>query len=423
MEYLIIILLTLLNGVFSMSEIALVSSRKFKLELFAKKGHKGAVKALELTASPNEFLSTVQIGITLIGILLGIYSGENITNDLQTWLEAIPVLKPYANTLAVVMVLLPITFLSIVLGELLPKRIGLQFPETIAAMVARPMSVITVIVSPFVWLLTGTNNFLLRMLGIRSEKSGWVTEEEIKSIISDSTESGEIQEIEQDIVERVFSMGDRKVGALMTHRSDLVWLDVHDDLSTVQNTIREAEHSAYPVADDELDNMLGIVLVRDLFVINDNKPFNLKHHLRTPIYVPVTTPAYKVLEEFKRQKKHHALVLDEFGSIQGMVTMDDIIDALVGDSSDEAEEEYRITQSDENQWVVDGPYPFFEFVRYFELEVPDDNLEFNTMGGFLGHKLQRLPVAGDQLIWQGLQFEVTLMDNRRVDKISISKKP
>jgi putative hemolysin len=321
------------------------------------------------------------------------------------------------------MVLLPITFLSIVLGELLPKRIGLQFPESIAALVARPMSVLTTIVSPFVWLLTGTNNFLLRMLGIRSEKSGWVTEEEIKSIISDSTESGEIQEIEQDIVERVFSMGDRKVGALMTHRSDLVWLDVHDDLFKVRNTIREAEHSAYPVADDELDNMLGIVLVRDLFVFTGDKPFSLKEHLKTPIYVPVTTPAYKVLEEFKRQKKHHALVLDEFGSIQGMVTMDDIIDALVGDSSDEAEEEYRITQINENQWIVDGPYPFFEFVRYFELEVPDDNLEFNTMGGFLGHKLQRLPIEGDQLSWQGMQFEVTLMDNRRVDKISISKKP
>ncbi|MDX2133966.1 MAG: hemolysin family protein [Saprospiraceae bacterium] len=421
MEFVIILLLTLLNGVFSMSEIALVSSRRFKLEMGAKKGHKGAAKALELAESPNTFLSTVQIGITLIGILLGIYSGENITNDVQAWVEQIPALKPYANQLAVVAVLLPVTFLSIVLGELLPKRLGLTFPETIASIVARPMALLSWLVAPFVWLLTTTNDLLLRLFGIQSQGSGLITEEEIKSIINDSTESGEIQEIEQDIVERVFSMGDRKIGALMTHRSDLVWLDVRDDLRTVKQKTAGALFSAYPVAREELDDIMGIVRIRDLFQATDDPSFSLENHLKQPLYVPLTMPAYKVLEAFKKERKHHALVLDEFGSVQGLVTTDDILDALVGDLSADSDDEYQFTQESDGRWTFDGPFPFFEFVHQLELEVDDDNLEFNTLAGFLIHRLEKIPAVGDHLEWEGLRLEVVEMDGRKVKKITVLK--
>lgn len=422
MEIFIILLLTLINGIFSMSEIALVSSRKFKLENSAKKGNKGAAKALELANAPNKFLSTVQIGITLIGILLGIYSGENITNDVQAVIEQVAFLRPYAGTLSVAAVLICITYLSIVLGELLPKRIGLTYPETISSVVARPMSLVSVLTAPFVWLLTKSNDILLKLLGIRTDMDGIVTEEEIKSIIQDSTASGEIQKIEQDIVERAFAMGDRKVGALMTHRSDLVWLDVKDDFETVKQNVAKEMHSVYPVADNELDNIKGIVFVRELFAHSGGGAFDLSKYIQQPLYVPLTTTAYKLLEKFKENKTHYALALDEYGSVQGMITMDDIMDALVGDVRESQHEEYEITAQGAGIWDVDGQYPFFEFVRYFDLEnVKDDNLEFNTIGGFLTNELHRIPDVGDKLSWQGLTLEVTVMDNRRIDKIRVSK--
>ncbi len=422
MEIIIILLLTLINGIFSMSEIALVSSRKFKLELQAKKGSKGALQALALSESPNRFLSTVQIGITLVGILLGIYSGENITNDARAIIEKVAWLKPYSNTLAIISVLLPVTYLSIVLGELLPKRIGLTYPETIAALVARPMRFISAVTAPFVWLLTRTNDFLLRILGIRADLGSIVTEEEIKSIIRDSTRSGEVQKIEQDIVERVFAMGDRKVSALITHRSDLIWFDLNDDLATIRRKAGKELHSTYPVADGELDRAQGIVYIRDLFLHEGSESFSLKSYLRQPIYVPIGASAYKLLENFRQQKIHYALALDEYGSVQGMITMDDILDALVGDSSEAAHEEYQIEQVKDDQWIMDGQYPFFEFVRYFHLDnIKDDNLEFNTVGGFLIHELHRMPDVGDELLWNNLTLRVSVMDNRRVAKITVSK--
>lgn len=421
MELLIILVLTVLNGFFSMSEVALISSRRFKLEAQARKGSKGAQVALALSESPTTFLSTVQIGITLIGLLTGIYSGENITEDVRMWIREIPALAPYAQGLSVVSVLIPVTFVTIILGELLPKRIGLAFPESIAAAVARPMGVLSRIVSPFIWLLTVANDFLLKLIGIRSAATGIVTEEEIKSMINESAESGEIQEIEQDIVERVFSRGDRRVGALMTHRSDLVWIDTSDDLDTIREKARASRHSAYPVARGIIDDVLGIVMIRDLFLEHLDSDFQIERFIRQPLFVPVSTPAYKLLEAFKRERNHYALVLDEFGSVQGLVTLDDITDALVGDLSEESDQEYLFTQLSENQWMFDGPYPFFELVHQFELDVNDDNLEFNTLAGFMIHKLERIPVVGDRLVWEGLELEVTDMSNRRVNKVRVTR--
>lgn len=422
MEIFIILLLTLINGIFSMSEIALVSSRKFKLETSAQKGNKGASKALELANAPGKFLSTVQIGITFIGILLGIYSGENIINDLEVFIERVEFLRPYSDTLAVVAVLIFVTCLSIVLGELLPKRIGLTYPETISAIVARPMSLLSNLAAPLVLFLTKTNDVLVKILGIRPGIDGIVTEEEIKSMIQESTESGEILKVEQDIVERVFAMSDRKVSALMTHRSDLVWFDIKDDLDTIKQKVAGGMHSVYPVAENELDNIKGIVFIRELFAHCGDQAFDISNYIRQPLYVPLIESAYKLLESFKAQKNHYALALDEYGSVQGMITMDDVMDALLGDTREAQDEEYQITSIDERSWEMDGQFPFFEFVRYFDIEnVKDDNIEFNTVGGFLTVELHRIPVVGDKLEWQGFTFEVTVMHNRRIDKIRVSK--
>src|SRR5215204_4434913 len=249
MEILIIVFLILLNGIFSMSEIALVSARKFKLESAAIKGNKNAKKALELSGNPNTFLSTVQIGITLIGILTGIYSGEKITEDVKSTIVTIPFLTEYAHSVSVALVLIVLTFFSIVFGELIPKRIGLMFPESIAMLVARPMTLVSKITKPFIWLLTKTNDLFLSIFGLKNRKEGIVSEEEIKAMVQESAEGGGIQEIEQDIVHRVFALGDRKVSELMTHRSDLVYFDINDNLDTIKKKAESEAHSVYPVVD------------------------------------------------------------------------------------------------------------------------------------------------------------------------------
>jgi putative hemolysin len=422
MEILILVLLTLLNGVFSMSEIAVVSSRRYKLENAAKKGVRGARTALELAETPGKFLSTVQIGITLISIIVGLYSGATLAEPLRAWVETIPVLRPYAETLATVVVVLFTTYLSIVLGELFPKRMGLSFPERIAVVVAKPMYWLSRLTAPFVWLLTKSNDLLLRLFGIKADTDSIVTEEEIKNMISESAESGEIQEIEQDIVERVFALGDRKVNALMTHRSDLVWLDVNEGAAELRKTIAAELHTAYPVCDGDLDNLLGIATIKDLFVKIDDPEFRLHDLILEPVYVPGPSSAYKLLDAFRKGGVHCGIVLDEFGTIMGMITMDDLVDALVGDISSKDQDEYRMARQEDQSWVADGQYPFFEFLR--ELEIEDDafsDAEFSTMTGFMIAQLDSMPQKGDHFIWQNYHFEVIEMDGRRVDKVRIKK--
>jgi len=423
MEIVLLFLLILLNGVFSMSEIAVVSARKFKLEHAAKSRKAGARSALELAESPSRFLSTVQIGITLIGILLGIYSGATLSGPLENQINGVSWLAPYSHNLATTAVLLITTFLSIVLGELFPKRIGMSFPETIAMLVARPMQLLSKITAPFVWLLTKSNDLLLRLFGINVRTDSIITEEEIKSMISDSTESGEIQEIEQDIVERVFALGDRKVSSLMTHRSDVVWLDVHDSPEQIRARIGETLHGVYPVAADDLDNILGVVTVKQLFLKMYLPGFKLQDCVQEPIYTPDSSSAYKMLDDFRQRRFHHSIVVDEFGTIQGMITMDDILDALVGDVSDAVHDEYQIVEQDEHTWMVDGQYPFFEFLRYFDIE--DDHYsdaDFNTVAGFIIEKLDSMPRKGDQFDWNDLHFEVAKMDGRRLETVVVKRK-
>ncbi|HVK46281.1 MAG TPA: hemolysin family protein [Pseudobacter sp.] len=424
MEILIILLLILLNGVFSMSEIALVSSRKFKLEAAARKGNSNARKALELANNPNTFLSTVQIGITLIGILTGIFSGDTITVSLRQSIAEIDALKPYANTIAVAAVVVAVTFLSIVFGELLPKRIGLMFPEKIAAILAKPMTLISIITRPFIWLLTITNDLFLSLFGLKGQKDGIVSEEEIRAIVQESAEGGAIDEIEQSIVQRVFALGDRRVNELMTHRGDLIWFDLNDDLKTIKKKAGAEKHSVYVVCRDQnLDKLAGIVSVKDIFPDElTNETFTLSHYLRSPLMVHESTPAYRVLEEFKQKKIHYAVVIDEYGIMQGMVAMDDVLDALLGDSTEYNQEEYSIMQRDEKSWLADGQYPFFEFLHYFGLSEEDTAQSYNTLGGLFLDLYGHIPVSGEKVKWQDFTFEVMDMDGPRIDKLMISRK-
>jgi putative hemolysin len=414
-------MLILLNGVFSMSEIALVSSRKFKLESASKKGNSNARKALELANNPNTFLSTVQIGITLIGILTGIFSGEKIEEDLRSLIEKIEFLQNYSKTIAVTIIVIIVTFFSIVFGELIPKRIGLMFPESVAIIVARPMTFISVITKPFIWLLTRTNDLFLRILGLRNRKEATASEEEIKAIVQESAQSGEIREIEQDIVHRVFALGDRKVSELMTHRNDLLYFHLSDDLNTIRQRAQIEAHSVYPVIEKDWDNVIGIVSVKDIFPMDfGSSEFNLADFIKQPLMVPETIPAYKMLEKFREIKIHYAFVLDEYGSVEGMVTMDDILDALIGDVSEYNQQEYQIIQRDKRTWLADGSYPFFEFLNYFNIQHSEPiEHDFNTLAGFILDQLRRFPITGEKIRWKNFEFEIADMDGPKIHKILI----
>jgi len=423
MEILIIVGLVILNGIFSMSEMSLVSARKFKLESAAKKGSKGAKTALELSENPTKFLSTVQIGITLIGILLGVYSGENLTNDVTEYLEQFDAIKRYADSLAVGIIVVFITFLSILLGELLPKRLGMTYPEAIATGLAKPMKILSVITSPFVWLLTSSNDLLLKLMGIRKTTDSRVSEEEIKSIIKESAQGGEIQDIEHDIVERVFELGDRKVTSLLTHRSEITYFSTSDTWEEIRTKINNEKHSAYPVCqNNDLDSVIGIVLLKDLFAPFSYENFNIRDFVKDPIYMNQNTYAYKILELFKQQKMHYGIVVNEYGSTVGIVTMDDVVDALVGDVSEEGQDVYKIAQRDANSWFVDGQYSIVEFLKFFEIELDEaHDHNFATVAGLIIHTNSALPNIGDEFFYGDYKLEIVDKDGQRIDKIIVTK--
>ena len=419
MEILIILFLILLNGVFSMSEIALISARKSRLETAAKKGNKNAKVALDLANSPNKFLSTVQIGITLIGILTGIYSGEKITTDVQDFVSGFEVLKPFANSIAVGIVVVILTFFSLVLGELLPKRIGLNYPETIAKAVAVPMKIVSKITAPFIWLLTISTEFLLDIFKIKPTADGKVTEEEIKAIIKEGTEVGEVQEIEQDIVERVFHIGDRKVNSLMTHRSSVVFLSLEDTLQELKAKVLDELHSFYPVCRENKDDIEGIVLLKDLFASFEKGNFDLQSITKEPVYFIEQTSAYKALENFKKSKVHYALIVDEHGVFQGIITLNDILEALVGDASDFYDEEFQLVAREDGTWLVDGHYSLHDFLTYFDMDEHINDYDVTTVSGFIITELGSIPKQGQKLVWNKLEFEVIDMDGVKIDKILI----
>ncbi|MDN3676470.1 hemolysin family protein [Flavobacterium paronense] len=419
MEILIILFLILLNGVFSMSEIALISARKNRLETAAKKGNTNAKVALDLANSPNKFLSTVQIGITLIGILTGIYSGDKITHDVQAYVAGFAFLKPYSVTIGVGIVVVILTFFSLVLGELLPKRIGLNHPENIAKAVAVPMKIISQITAPFIWLLTISTEGLLKILNIKPTADGKVTEEEIKAIIKEGTEGGEVQEIEQDIVERVFHIGDRKINSLMTHRQSIVYLSYEDSIEELKAKMLSELHSIYPVCKENMDDVEGVVLLKDLFASFEKGKFDLKLITKTPVYLIEHTSAYKALENFKKSKVHYAFVTDEYGVFQGIITLNDILEALVGDASDFDEDEYQLIAREDGTWLVDGLYSLHDFLTYFDMDDLTNDYEVTTVSGLIMTEMGKIPITGEKLIWNKLELEIIDMDGVKIDKVLV----
>src|SRR5688572_1687906 len=417
-EILLILGLILLNGLFSMAEIALVSARKARLEGQANKGDKSAKEALELSNHPDTFLSTVQIGITLIGILTGILSGEKLKADFVAFLNRFEAIADYSNGIATAIIVIIITYFSMVLGELVPKRLGLARPEAIAKFMARPMHILSRITHPFIWLLSKSTFLIVRLFNIKM-KDNQVTEEEIKAIISEGTEQGTIEEAEQEIIERVFHLGDRTITSLMTHRSDLIWFDLNDNEAAIKEKILKQPHSVYPICDGQIDNIKGVVSIKDLYVADDLTLF--KDLMIPPLYVPENNTAYQVLEKFKESKIHSCFIIDEYGSLLGMITLNDILEAIVGDLPEQDMDDYEITEREDGSYLVDAQIPFYDFLRRFDKTewMNEGEQEFDTLAGFILHHLERIPSTGDKLDWEGFQIEIIDMDAQRIDKVLV----
>ncbi len=418
MEILILAGLILLNGLFSMAEIALVSARKSRLEVQANKGDKKAEEALKLANKPETFLSTVQMGMTVIGILLGIYSGEKITDDLAAYLAQWPSIASYSYGIATTIVVIIVTYFTIIFGELVPKRLGLSRPETIAKASARPMRILSLITHPFIWLLSKSSNVIVKIFGLKP-KDNQVTEEEIKAIISEGTEQGTIEETEQEIIERVFHLSDRNITSLMTHRSDIIWFNLDDTEETIKEKIISEPHSIYPICDDTIDNIKGVVAIKDLYVSPDNVQF--KNLMRPALFVPENNTAFQVMEKFKESQLHSCFIVDEYGSILGMITLNDILEAIIGDMPQPDLADYEITEREDGSFLVDAQVPFYDFLTRFEKAewMHEGEQEFDTLAGFILHRLERIPHTGDKLEWKGFQIEIMDMDGHRIDKVLV----
>ena len=422
-EILILLVLIIANGIFSMSEMAIISSRKVRLQQMANQGDAKAKAALELAEAPNRFLSTVQVGITLIGILTGALGGATIADKLALYVELIPGLAPYSQAIAFGMVVLTITYLSLIVGELVPKRLALNNPERIAASVAIPMRVLAAGAYPVVHLLSASTDLVLRILGIGPSTEPQVTEEEIKVLIEQGTEAGTFEEAEQDMVQRVFRLGDRPVNALMTPRPDIVWLDLEDSAEENRHKMMDSCHSRFPVCQGGLDNVLGVMHVTDLLARTlSGQPLDLTISLRQPVFVPESTRGLKILELFKQTGIHVALVVDEYGVIQGLVTLNDVLVEIVGDVPSAGElEDPQAVQREDGSWLLDGMLPVDEFVELFDIDElrGDHQGSYQTLGGFVMTHLGRIPAAADHFEWEGMRFEVMDMDGNRVDKVLV----
>ena len=402
-----------------MSEVALISARKSRLSSDAKKGSKSAKVALKLANDPDRFLSTVQIGITLIGILTGIYSGNRIAADLTETMISWGVSVTYASALAQGIIVVVVTYLTIIFGELVPKRIGLSVAEKAAKVVARPMRVLASIALPFVWLLSKSTEIIFNLLGIK-ETDNKVTEEEIKSIIEEGTEEGEVQPVEKDIMQRVFLLGDLKVSSIMTHKSDIVWLDMDMTADEVRAVVNENLFEFYPIADGDLDHVKGIVNLKDLVVHLSNPDFQLASLIHEATYFHESMNVYKVLEQMKMQKISRALVCDEFGICTGIITLRDILEGLVGNVDDPEEEPDIIKRVNKEGWLVDGQCSLYDFLCYFNRSDLFEDSEYHTLGGLLLKELQHIPTSGETLQWNGFTFEVVDMDGARIDKVLVT---
>ena len=416
---LIIFLLILISGFFAMSEAAVFAARKSRLQHRANEGDLRARRALELSGKPNRFLPTVTIGITLVGILTGAIGGPPLADALAVQLDKTPALGPYSHSLALTLVVILLTFVTMLLGELVPKRIALYNPEKIAGGIAGFMSFVAVVLTPFVWLLGKSTDAVLHLLRIKHTDEPAVSEEELLVQLNEGTQAGVFKETEQDMVEGVFSLSDQRVNALMTPRNEIVWLDVNDTAVEIRRKVKESPFSRFPVCEDSLDNVLGVVKAKDLLLADIKTGKQLKDVSRPPLYVPNTAFGSRALEILKEAKRELVLVVDEFGVVQGLLTLADILEEIVG----EFEGEPQATQRQDGSWLLDGMLPNDELKEIFNLRRLPDEEEYETLGGFVMLHLGRIPQAADLFEWNGLRFEVMDMDGKRVDKVQVTTVP
>ncbi|HLA06311.1 MAG TPA: hemolysin family protein [Anaerolineales bacterium] len=420
-EILIVLLFILINSVFVLSEMSVASSRKARLQQRVNEGDKRANTALKLLQNPNLFLATVQIGITLVSVLVGAVGGATLSEPLGVLFARIPAIAAFADSLALGIVVVVITFVSIILGELVPKRIALHNPERIASTLAGPMILVSKLFAPFVWLLGRITDFVLRVLGIKPGNEPPVTEEEIQLLIDQGTQAGVFEEAEHDMVEGVFSLGDQRVYSLMTPRTDVVWLDISDTTEEIREKIAGCEFSRFPVRQGTLDVMLGIVKARDLLVPSlSGEEIKLKDLLKPAFFIPETMFASRALEIFKEKGTEILLVIDEFGGLQGLLTINDILEEIVGQVEID---EPQATQRQDGSWLLDGMLEVDEFKEIFSLPGLPHEDEYETLSGFVMMSLGRVPQAADHFEWHGLRFEVIDMDSRRVDKVLVTTMP
>ena len=424
LEILFVLLLILCNGIFSGSEIAVVAARKVRLQQLVNKGSRPARVALRLAETPNDFLSTVQIGITLIGILSGAVGGATLAKHLKPVLDGIEALQPYSEGVSVTLVVVMITYLSLVIGELVPKRLALANPEQIACRFAPAMRALSRLSSPVVHLLSASTDALLRFLNVEVSTGPEITEEEIKALIRQGADSGVFEESEHDMVQRVLRLGDRAIRTMMTPRTEICWLDLEDSLEENLAEVRESNHSRFPVAQGSLDNCIGIVRVRSLLTAHmGSEPINLSALCQAPLHVAESTLSLNVLEEFKRTGIHIALVTDEFGGVEGLVTLNDLMEGIVGDlPALEDEDEPSLVTRQDGSWLVNGSLDINEFDARIGTRLIgsiDQNV-YHTLAGFVIHSLKRIPTASDYFDWHGYRFEVMDMDGNRIDKILVT---
>ena len=425
-EVLLIVALVLANGLFAMSEMALVAARKSRLQQLANEGRAGAQVALELVKAPDHFLSTVQMGVTVGGVLAGAYGGATIAEKLTAYLTGYPALAHYGQAISLGIVVVGITYLSLVVGELAPKRLALANPERIAAVVARPMRLLSVLAYPAVRVLSLSARVVLRMLGVRPSGEPPITEEEIKILLEQGTQAGVFAAAEQDMVERVFRLSDRRVSSLLTPRTEIVWLNLEDPPQQHRRQIIESRYRGFPVAQGSLDNVLGMVEGRDLLArALAGEPLDLRASLREPLFVPESKPAMQLLRQMRAAQAHCALVIDEYGGLEGLVTVDDLVSAiiddvpLVGDSS-----EPQAVQREDGSWLLDGLLSLEELRQLFDLEqLPDEGQGCQTLGGLAMATIGHIPQAADTFELAGLRFEVVDMDGHRVDKVLVKPLP